>query len=55
MVISCRIDLIDGIINFRPAENEHYLLRNWKESISSILDLVDTTNLIHREAEVYKK
>jgi 26S proteasome regulatory subunit N5 len=55
-VISCRIDRIDGIIDFRPVENEQYLLRNWNESINSILDLVDTTtNLIHREREVYKK
>jgi 26S proteasome regulatory subunit N5 len=54
--ISCRIDRIDGIIDFKPIENEQYLLKNWNQSINSILDLVDTTtNLIHREREVYKK
>ena len=54
--ISCRIDRIDGRIDFRPVENEQYLLKNWNSSINSILDLVDmTTNLIHREREVYKK
>ena len=54
--ISCRIDRIDGTIDFRPVENEQYLLRNWNNSINGILDLVDmTTNLIHREREVYKK
>ena len=44
------------MIDFRPVENENYLLKNWNESINGILDLVDmTTNLIHREREVYKK
>jgi 26S proteasome regulatory subunit N5 len=54
--ISCRIDRIDGVIDFRPVENEQYLMKNWNQSINSILDLVDTTtNLIHREREVHKK
>lgn len=49
-VISCRIDRIDGVIDFRPIENEQFVLKNWNESINGILDLVDvTTNLIHRE------
>ncbi len=55
-VISCRIDRIDGVIDFKPVENEQYLLKNWNESINNILELVDVaTNLIHREREVYKK
>lgn len=55
-VISCRIDRIDDTIDFRPAENEQNLLNQWNQSINGILDLVDsTTNLIHREREVYKK
>ena len=55
-MISCRIDRIDGVIDFRPVENEQYLLNNWNESINTILDLVDVaSNLIHREREVYTK
>jgi 26S proteasome regulatory subunit N5 len=54
--ISCRIDRIDGVIDFRPVENEQYLLQQWNHSINSILDLVDTTtHLIHREREVHRK
>lgn len=55
-VIRCRIDRIDDTIDFKPVENEQVLLKNWNNSINGILDLVDfTTNLIHREREVYKK
>ena len=54
--ISCRIDRIDGVIDFRPVQNEQYILKNWNESINEILNLVDiTSNLIHREREVNKK
>lgn len=54
-VIACRIDRIDGVIDFRPIENEQFLLKNWNESVNGILDLVDVvTNLIHREREVHK-
>lgn len=28
-VISCRIDRIDGVIDFKPIQNEEYLLKNW--------------------------
>jgi hypothetical protein len=55
-VICCRIDRIDGVIDFKPIENEQLLLKNWNESINGILDHVDVvSNLIHRERKIFKK
>lgn len=49
-VISCRVDRISGIIDFRPIEHENNLLENWNSSINNILDMVDVvSNLINRE------
>lgn len=55
-LISCRIDRIDDTVDFRPIENETFLLNKWNESVNNILDMIDVaSNLIHREREVYKK
>ena len=49
-VISCRVDRISGVIDFKPIEHENNLLENWNTSINNILDMVDTvSNLINRE------
>lgn len=49
-VISCRVDRISGVIDFRPVEHENNLLENWNNSINTILDKVDVvSNLINRE------
>jgi len=55
-LFSCRIDRIDDTVDFRPIENESFLLKRWNESVNNILDMIDVaSNLIHREREVYKK
>lgn len=55
-VISCRVDRIRDIIDFKPVEHENNLLKKWNDSINEILDLVDiTSNLINREREIYGK
>ena len=55
-LISCRIDRIDDTVDFRPIENETFLLKRWNESVNTILEMIDvTSNLIHREREVYRK
>lgn len=55
-VISCRVDRISDLIDFKEIEHENNLLQNWNSSINSILDMVDiTSNLINREREIYGK
>ena len=49
-VINCRVDRINGVIDFKPIDHENSLLSNWNSSINNILDMVDTvSNLINRE------
>ena len=55
-IISCRVDRISDVVDFRPIEHENSLLVKWNSSINEILDMVDiTSNLINREREIYQK
>jgi hypothetical protein len=55
-VIRCRIDRIDAVVDFTPADRESIVLKEWRESVNGVLELVDlASNLIHREREVYRE
>jgi len=50
--IFCRIDRIEGIINFKSLKNENQVINEWSFDINHVLDLIDNTcNLIKREEE----
>ena len=54
-LVFCKIDRVDGLVNFNLKKNENEILNNWSFDINKILDLLDSTsNLIKREEENYK-
>lgn len=54
--ISCRVDRIGDIVDFKPVEHENNVLAGWNVAINEILEMVDVTaNLINREREIYGK
>jgi len=52
-LIFCKIDRVDGILNFRAKRNQNEILEDWTVSLNKVLDLIDdTSNLIKREEEL---
>jgi len=53
-MVVCKIDRVDGVINFHLQKKENLALNEWRFDINKVLDLIDSTsNLIKREEEIY--
>ncbi len=53
-MVTCKIDRVDGIINFRLEKQENEILNSWNTDINKVMELIDaTSNLIKREEEFY--
>lgn len=53
-LVNCKIDRLEGVVNFKLRRSENDFLNEWATDVNQILALIDhTSNLIKREEEHY--